>query len=66
MLKHIIMVKLTKYEQRLIARYRGIKNYQNMSEKTLLDALLKYHRITENSSQNGLEQIKRIQNLSLN
>ena len=38
----MIMVKLTKNELRLIAEYRGIKNYQNMSEKKLLDALLKY------------------------
>ena len=58
------MVKLTKYDQRLIAKYRGIKNYQNMSEKKLLHALLKYDRITENSSQNGLEKIKKIQNFS--
>ena len=64
--KHKIMVKLTKYEKRLIARYRGIKDYLNMSEKKPLDALLKYHRITENFSQNGLEQIKKIQHLSLN
>ena len=59
------MVKLTKYDQRLIAKYRGIKNYQNMSEKKLLHALLKYDLLKyENSSQNGLEKIKKIQNFS--
>ena len=37
-----------------------------MSEKELLDALLKYDRITKNLSKNGLERIAKIQNLSLN
>ena len=37
-----------------------------MSEEKLLDAILKYDRITKNLSQNGLEKIARIQNLSLN
>ena len=60
------MVKLTEYEQRLIARYRGIKNYRNMSQKNLLDALLKYDRITKNLLKNGLGRIAKIQNLSLN
>ena len=59
------MVKLTKNEMRLIARNKGIKNYQNMSEK-LLDAILKYDRITKNLSKDGLEQIVKMQNLSLN
>ena len=45
------MVKLTKYELRLIARNRGIKNYQSMSKEKLLDANLKYDRITKNLSQ---------------
>ena len=60
------MVKLTKYELRLIARNRGIKNYQNMSREKLLSTLDKSERITENLSKNGLEQIVRMQNLSLN
>ena len=59
------MVKLTKNEKRLIARNKGIKNYQNMSEK-LLDAILKYDCITKNLSKDGLEQIVKMQNLSLN
>ena len=39
MLKHIIMVNPTTYELRLIARNRGIKNYQNMSREKLLSTL---------------------------
>ena len=60
------MIKLTKYELKLIVGNRGIKNCQNMSEEKLLGAILKYDRITKNLSQNGLENIARIQNLSLN
>ena len=60
------MIKLTKYELKLTAGNRGIKNYQHMSEKKLLDAILKYDRITKNLSQNGLENIARMQNLSRN
>ena len=37
-----------------------------MSEEKLLDAILKYDRITKNLSQNGLEKIIRMQNLSQN
>ena len=54
--KHI-MIKLTKYELKLIAGNRGIKNCQNMSNEKLLDAVLKYDRITKNLSQNRLEKI---------
>ena len=50
--KHIIMINLTKYEPKLIAGNRGIKNYQNMSEEKLLDAILKYDRVTKNLPQN--------------
>ena len=64
--ENIIMINLTKYDLKLIEGNRGIKNYQNMSEEKLLDAILKYDRITKNLSQNGLEKIARIQNLSLN
>ena len=60
------MINLTQYELKIIAGNRSIKNYQNMSEKKLLDAVLKYDRISKNLSQNGLENIARIQNLSLN
>ena len=60
------MIKLKKYELRLIAKNRGIKNYWNISEEKLLDAILEYDRIIENLSQNGLEKIKKMQNLSQN
>ena len=53
--KHIIMIKLTKYELKLIAGNRGIKNYQDMSKEELLNAIVKSERITENLSQNGLK-----------
>ena len=60
------MVKLTKYELRLIARNRGIKNYLNMSRKKLLSTLDKSERITENLSKYGLNKIVKMQNLPLN
>ena len=60
------MLKLTKYELKLIARNRGIRNYQNMSREKLLSTLNKLESITENLSKNGLKQIERMQNLSLN
>ena len=60
------MINLTKYELKLIAGNRGIKNYQNMSKEKLLSAIVKSERITENLSQNGLERIARMQNLSEN
>ena len=47
-----------------MAGNRGINNYQNMLEEKLLDTILKYDRIVENLSQNGLERIARMQNLS--
>ena len=60
------MINLTKYELKVIAGNRGIKNYQNMSKEKLLSAIVKSERITENLSQNGLERIARMQNLSQN
>ena len=60
------MVKLTTYEVKLIAKNRGIKNYQRMSREKLLSTLDKSERITENLSKNGLKQIAKMQNLSLN
>ena len=58
------MINLSKYELKLIAGNRGIKNYQNVSKEELLNAIVKSERITENLSQNGLEKIARMQNLS--
>ena len=60
------MVKLTKYEVKLIAKNRCIKGYQSMSREKLLNILDKSERINENLSKNGLERIVRMQNLSLN
>ena len=60
------MVKLNEYEIKLIAKNRGISNYQNMPREKLLSILDKLERITENSSKNGLNEIVNMQNLSLN
>ena len=65
MYKHTIMVKLTKYELKLIARNRSINNYLNMSKEKLLSTLDKLERITENLSKYGLNKIAKMQNLSL-
>ena len=58
------MINLSKYELKLIAGNRCIKNYQNVSKEELLNAIVKSERISENLSQNGLEKIARMQNLS--
>ena len=60
------MVNLTTHELRLIAKDRGIKNYQNMSRGKLLNTLDESQHILKNLSQNVLEQIARMQNLSQN
>ena len=44
------MINLTKYELKLIGWNRGIKNYQNMSNKELLNAIVKSERIIQNLS----------------
>ena len=60
------MVNLTTYELRLIAGKRGIKNYKNMSREKLLSTLDESEGNFKNISQNGLEQIAKMQNLSQN
>ena len=60
------MVKLTKYELRLIAKIRGINSNLNMSREKLLSTLNKLKRITGNLSKYGLNKIAKMQNLSLN
>ena len=60
------MVKITENKLRLTAENKGIKGYQNMSNKKLLRTLYKLKRITENLSKNGLNKILKIENLSLN
>ena len=59
------MINHRKYELKLIAGNRGIKNYQNMAKEELLNAIVKSQRITENLSKNGLDRIARMRNLSL-
>ena len=66
LLKHIIMVNLTTHELRLIARKRGIKNYKNMSREKLLHTLDELESIFKNITQNKLERIAKMQNLSQN
>ena len=59
------MQKLTTYELKLIAaENRGIKNHQNMSREKLLSTIDKLELVFENLSQNGLDQISKMQNLS--
>ena len=60
------MVKLTKYEVKLIAKNRGIKDYQSMSREKLLVVLNKSECITEHLSKYGLNKIIGMQNLSPN
>ena len=60
------MVKLTEYEVKLIAKNRGIKNYQSMSREKLLSTLDKLEHITKNLSKYGFNKIAKMQNLSLN
>ena len=60
------MVNLTTNELRLIAKKRGIKNYQNMSREKLLSTLDESERIFENLSQNRLERIAKMHNLLQN
>ena len=58
--------KLHKRRTKTNRRKRGIKNYQNMSGKKLLRNLDKSGPNFKNISQNGLEQIAKVQNLSQN
>ena len=51
---------------RLTAKNKGIKDYQNTSNKKLLRSLYKLKRISENLSKNGLNKILKIENLLLN
>ena len=60
------MTNLTKYELKLIAWNRGIKNYQNMSRKKFLRTLNKSDHNFKNISLNALEQVAKMQNLSQN
>ena len=66
MSKHIIMVNLTAYELRLIAKKRNVKDYKKMSREELLRTFDESGRFLKHLSQNGPEQIAKIQNLSQN
>ena len=57
------MVNLTTYELKLFAGKKGIKNHQNMSREKLLSTLDESEHIFENLSQNGLDQIPKMENL---
>ena len=58
------MVNLTTHELRLVAGKRGIKNYKNMSREKLLSTLDESECNFKNISQNGFEQIGKMQNIS--
>ena len=60
------MVKMTENKLKIIAKNKGVKNYQNMSKEELTSALDKLKSINENLSRNELKKIVKIQNLSLN
>ena len=62
----MIMVNLTTHELRLIPRKKSLKNYKNMSRENLLSAIDELKSIFKNISQNRLEQIAKMQNLSQN
>ena len=57
------MVNLTTHELRLIARKRGIKNYQNMPREKLLSTLNESEHIFKDLSQNELEQIAEMRHI---
>ena len=60
------MVNLTTYKLKLIAEKRNMKDYIKMSRKELLRTFNGSERFLKNLSQNGSEQIAKIQNLSQN
>ena len=60
------MVKITENKLRLIAKNKGIRDYQNMSKEKLLSTLDKLKRINKKLLRNGLKKIVKMQNLSLN
>ena len=57
---------MTENKLKIIAKNKGVKNYQNMSKEELTSALDKLKSINENLSRNKLKKIVKIQNLSLN
>ena len=59
------MVNLSEYELRLIAKIRDIKNYKNMTREKLLSTLNEIERNLNTISERKLNQIAKMQNLSL-
>ena len=60
------MVKMTENKLRIIAKNKGIKNYESMSKEKLLSAIDKLKSITENLLENGLGKITEMNNFSEN
>ena len=57
---------LENHVKKPITKNRGIKNYWNMSEDELLNAIVESGRILKNLSQNGLMKIAKMENYSQN
>ena len=55
------MVKITENKLRLKAKNKGIRDYQNMSNKKLLRTLYKLKRVTKNLSKNEYNKIVKMQ-----
>ena len=60
------MVKPTENKVKKAAKNKDIIGYQNKPKKELLRIIYKLKRITENLSENWLNKITKMQNLSLN
>ena len=60
------MVKPTENKVKNAAKNKDIIGYQNKPKKELLRIIYKLKRITENLSENWLNKITKMQNLSLN
>ena len=57
---------MTENKLRIIAKTKGIKNYESMSKEKLLSVIDNLKSITENLLENGLEKITEMNNFSEN
>ena len=57
---------MTENKLRIIAKTKGIKNYESMSKEKLLSVIDNLKNITENLLENGLEKITEMNNFSEN
>ena len=57
---------MTENKLRIIAKTKGIKNYESMSKEELLSVIDNLKSITENLLENGLEKITEMNNFSQN